>query len=193
MKGDIIIPDKTFQFDQNLLKDEERERKTAIALDVQYETFKRKQFLDKDRNGSDWIRHAISMIKREMDEFGSVSALAIENISNSNVQMKVIQELDNSRNMLRKSLKEAEEQLRKESEEAALRAQKEEREERKLHAKTRADVIMKYTQMDEAKIKELTLALSKLTEGAQRDQALLDKEVTETHSHELGLDKISIK
>ena len=55
------------------------------------------------------------MIKREMDEFGSVSALAIENISNSNVQMKVIQELDNSRNMLRKSLKEAEEQLRKDT------------------------------------------------------------------------------
>ena len=103
------------KFDQNLLKDEERERKTAIALDVQYETFKRKQFLDKDRNGSNWIRHAISMIKREMDEFGSVSALAIENISNSNVQMKVIQELDNSRNMLRKSLKEAEEQLRKDT------------------------------------------------------------------------------
>lgn len=55
-----------------------------------------------------------------------------------------------------------------------------------------ADVIMKYTQQDEAKIKELTLQLAKLTEGVQRDQALLDKEVTETHSHELGLDKVSI-
>jgi len=55
-----------------------------------------------------------------------------------------------------------------------------------------ADVIMKYTQQDEAKIKELTLQLAKLTEGAQRDQSLLDREVTETHSHELGLDKVSI-
>jgi coiled-coil domain-containing protein 39 len=55
-----------------------------------------------------------------------------------------------------------------------------------------ADVLQKYTLIDEAKVKELTLAIGKLTDGVQRDQALLDKEVTETHSHELGLDKVSI-
>jgi UDP-glucose:O-linked fucose beta-1,3-glucosyltransferase len=55
-----------------------------------------------------------------------------------------------------------------------------------------ADVLQKYTLVDEAKVKELTLAIGKLTDGSQRDQALLDKEVTETHSHELGLDKVSI-
>ena len=59
----------------------------------------------------------MSMIQRDIDEFGSVSALAIESISESNIQMKVIQELDLSRNLLRKSLKEAEEHLTRESNE----------------------------------------------------------------------------
>jgi UDP-glucose:O-linked fucose beta-1,3-glucosyltransferase len=55
-----------------------------------------------------------------------------------------------------------------------------------------AAVLQKYAAVDEARIKELTLEIEKLTIGVQRDQALLDKEVTETHAHDLGLDKTSI-
>ena len=105
------------KFDKSLLQEEKKEANAALSLDIQYKMFKCKRFLDKDRSGSDWIRHAMSMIQRDIDEFGSVSALAIESISESNIQMKVIQELDLSRNLLRKSLKEAEEHLTRESKE----------------------------------------------------------------------------
>lgn len=55
-----------------------------------------------------------------------------------------------------------------------------------------AEVLRKYAAADEAKIKELTRDIEKETVAVQRDEALLDKEVTETHAHELGLDKTSI-
>lgn len=54
------------------------------------------------------------------------------------------------------------------------------------------DVLNKYKSADDARTKELQIELEKETLADQQDQKLLDKEVTETHSHELGLDKVGI-
>eukprot|EP00039_Didymoeca_costata_P010308 m.138697 g.138697 ORF g.138697 m.138697 type:complete len:982 (-) comp14780_c0_seq5:948-3893(-) len=52
-----------------------------------------------------------------------------------------------------------------------------------------AEAIMKYTRADEGRIKECNLEIEDLTKQVNRLQVLLDKEVIETHSHEMGLDK----
>lgn len=53
------------------------------------------------------------------------------------------------------------------------------------------EVLEKYSLADESRVKELQLEIEKETVAKQRDSNLLDSEVTETHTHELGLDKVS--
>jgi chromosome segregation ATPase len=52
-----------------------------------------------------------------------------------------------------------------------------------------ANVIAKYTRSDEAKIKQLTLEIDKLTQDAAKAQRELEAEVTETHANQMSLDK----
>ena len=49
----------------------------------------------------------------------------------------------------------------------------------------------RYTRADESRVKELRLQLEKITLESQRQKHLLDQEVMNTKSHELGLDKIA--
>lgn len=53
-----------------------------------------------------------------------------------------------------------------------------------------AEVLERYARTDEAKIKELMLESEKLTAEAKEKKRQLDREITETHAHEMGLDKV---
>lgn len=55
-----------------------------------------------------------------------------------------------------------------------------------------AEVIRKYEQADVARVKELTLELERLNTAVERAERQLDAEVTNTRSHRLGLDKVSL-
>lgn len=54
-----------------------------------------------------------------------------------------------------------------------------------------AEVIRKYEQADETRVKELTLELQRLNTAVLKAERHLESEVTNTRSHRLGLDKVS--
>jgi len=54
-----------------------------------------------------------------------------------------------------------------------------------------ADMINKYKLADEARVKELTLQIEKLTTESQNKKRVLDQEVMNTQENEMGLDKIA--
>lgn len=55
-----------------------------------------------------------------------------------------------------------------------------------------AQVLAKYQRADEAKVKELTLKIERLTQESQKLKRDLDSEITNTHGHQIGLDKVTI-
>ncbi len=52
-----------------------------------------------------------------------------------------------------------------------------------------AELVAKYTRSDESKIKQLTLEIEKLTQETTKAYRDLEAELTETHAHQMGLDK----
>lgn len=52
-----------------------------------------------------------------------------------------------------------------------------------------AQVLVKYTRADEAKIKQLTLEIERLTLETAKAHRELEAEMTETHANQMGLDK----
>mmetsp|Transcript_3101 Transcript_3101/g.7434 ORF Transcript_3101/g.7434 Transcript_3101/m.7434 type:complete len:977 (+) Transcript_3101:228-3158(+) len=54
------------------------------------------------------------------------------------------------------------------------------------------EVLRKYQRADEGRVKELTLELDRLNQEAIRKERQLEVEVTNTRSHRLGLDKVSL-